>query len=88
MYDLKVYKNLDLAGFRMNIYAKLDNVFDTMNQYGVYGDTGTSEYTLAQLRAESNNAIEAINTLDDYFMHQTWYAEPRRFTVGFSIGGR
>ncbi|MEA3286611.1 MAG: TonB-dependent receptor [Candidatus Marinimicrobia bacterium] len=88
MYDLKVYKNLVVAGFRMNVYAKLDNVFDTMNQYGVYGDTGTSEYTLSQLRAESNNAIEAINTLDDYFMHQTWYAEPRRFTVGFSIGGR
>jgi len=86
MYDLKLYQNLQLAGLKFNVYAKLDNVFDIMNEYGVYGDTGTAKYTLAQLRAENNHAIEAINTLDDYFMHQTWYAEPRRFTVGFSVG--
>jgi outer membrane receptor protein involved in Fe transport len=86
MYDMKLYKNLLLGGFKMNIYAKLDNMFDIMNEYTVYGDTGSADYTLAQLRAESNNAVEAINTLDDFYMHQDWYGDPRRFTVGFSVG--
>ena len=86
MYDMKVYKNVVLGGYKMNIYAKLDNMFDIMNEYQVYGDTGAADYTLAQLRAEQNNAIEVINTLDDYYMHQTWFGDPRRFTVGFSLG--
>lgn len=86
MYDMKVYKNLVVGDLKVNVYAKLDNVFDIMNEYTVYGDTGSSNYTLTQLRAEGNNAIEAINTLDDYFMHQDWFGDPRRFTVGFSVG--
>jgi len=54
MYDLKMYRNLTLGGFRVNAYVKIDNVFDIMNEYGVYGDTGTAGYTLAQLRAEQS----------------------------------
>ena len=69
------------------MYLKLDNMFDIQNEYTVNGDTGTADYTLAQLRAESNNAIEAINTLDDYFLHPDWFGDPRRLTVGFSVGG-
>ncbi len=88
MYDIKFYKNLFLGGFKMNIYLKLDNAFNIMNEYSVYGDTGTAAYTLAQQRAEDNNAIEAINTLDEYFMDQTWYGDPRRVTVGFSVGSK
>ncbi|NQV15932.1 TonB-dependent receptor [bacterium] len=86
MYDMKVYTNFKFAGLRMNIYAKLDNMFDIMNEYTVHNDTGTADYTLGQLRAEANNASEAINTLDDWFSHPTWYGDPRRFTVGFSVG--
>ena len=87
MYDMKIYKNLNIAGFNVNMYLKLDNMFDIQNEYTVNGDTGTADYTLAQLRAESNNAIEAINTLDDYFLHPDWFGDPRRLTVGFSVGG-
>ncbi len=84
--DWKVYKNLHLSGFKINVYAKVENLFDTLNEYDVNRDTGTATYTLAQLRAEQNEASEAINTLDEFFLHQGWYGEPRRFTMGFSIG--
>ncbi len=86
MYDMKIYKNITLSGLKMNVYAKFDNLFDIQNEYTVYGDTGSAKYTLAQARAEANNAVEAINTLDDYFLHPDWYGDPRRFTVGFSVG--
>lgn len=88
MYDIKFYKNLFVGGFKMNVYLKLDNAFNIMNEYSVFGDTGTAEYTLAQQRAEENNAVEPINTLDDYFMDQTWFGDPRRVTVGFSVGSK
>jgi outer membrane receptor protein involved in Fe transport len=87
MYDMKIYKNLVIGGLNFNVYAKLDNMFDIKNEYTVFADTGTADYTLAQQRAEDNNAVEAINTLDDYFLHQTWFGDPRRFTIGFSVGG-
>jgi len=88
MYDMKLYKNLVVGVLKMNVYAKLDNMFDIKNEYTVYGDTGTADYTLSQQRAEANNAVEAINTLDDYYLHPTWYGDPRRFTIGFSVGAK
>ena len=88
MYDMKVYKNIAVGGLIFNVYGKLDNMFDIMNEYTVFGDTGSADYTLFQLRAEENNAVEAINTLDDFFMHQDWYGSPRRFTVGFTVGSK
>ncbi len=84
--DMKAYYNLSLVGRQLNLYVKINNLFDRLNEYGVYGDTGTAKYTLAELRARQNNAIEAINTLDEYFTHPTWYGAPRRIVVGFSVG--
>ncbi len=86
VFDWKIYRNFKISGLKINAYLKAENLLDRLNQYGVYGDTGTAEYTLAQLRAEQNNAVEAINTLDQFFLHPTMYGEPRRVTLGFSIG--
>ncbi|MCF7797485.1 MAG: TonB-dependent receptor [Lentisphaeria bacterium] len=86
LLDMKYYHNFTLMGQNFSFYVKADNLLDILNEYGVYGDTGTAEYTLAQDRAVDNNAIEAINSLDTYFTHPTWYGEPRRVTIGFSLG--
>jgi len=86
LIDMKLYRNWKIGGFKVNTYLKAENLFDRLNEYDVFGDTGTATYTLAQLRAEQNNAVEAINTLDEFFLYRTMYGEPRRVTVGFSIG--
>jgi len=86
LLDMKLYRNLSLFGQSINFYIKADNLLDILNEYGVYGDTGTATYTLAEDRAINNNAVEAINSLDTYFSHPTWYGEPRRITIGFSLG--
>lgn len=86
LLDMKFYRNLNLFGQTINFYIKADNLLDVLNEYGVYGDTGTATYTLAQDRAIDNRAVQAVNSLDTYFTHPTWYGEPRRVTIGFSVG--
>ncbi len=86
LLDLKLYRNLFLFGKKVNFYIKANNVLDALNQYTVNGDTGSAKYTLAENRARANNALESINTLDAYFNHPTWFGEPRRMTIGFSVG--
>ncbi|MDX1420462.1 MAG: TonB-dependent receptor [Rubricoccaceae bacterium] len=82
--NLNAYKNFDVAGTQIQVFTKVDNVFDTRNELGVFGDTGRASYSLEE-------SIEAATFSGDPLFLQrrytrpTFFNEPRRVTLGLRL---
>lgn len=83
--DLKLYKDFRFYGFDCTFFTRIFNLFDTLNETGVYNDSGRAGYTLDKVQAERENAPEIINSLDDWFTDATKYSEPRRIEFGLTL---
>ncbi|MBN1300025.1 MAG: TonB-dependent receptor [Melioribacteraceae bacterium] len=83
--DLRAYYNLTLFDLNLNIFARVYNLFDIENQVNVYNDSGTADFTLAEQLRRQDGSLELVNTLDEYYRNPTYYSEPRRIELGFSI---
>jgi len=84
--DVKVYKNLRIGPVGLNLFAKVYNLFDVLNEVNVYDDTGRAGFTTDRAVAASTNPLQAINTLDQWFTNPSYYSEPRRIEVGVTLG--
>jgi len=85
--DLRGYYNIDIPTGSLSLYARIYNLFDTLNEYGVFNDSGRAGYTTDELYARKNGAdqnLKGINTLDEYFTNPQFYSEPRRIEFGVS----
>lgn len=82
--DVRGYYDIPLPVGRMTVFARIYNVFDTLNEYGVYNDSGRASYTIYKEQARLQNAAAYVNTLDDFFTDPTMYSEPRRFEFGLT----
>ena len=81
--------NVDLKGYlllrdQMNLFIKANNVFDVLNQYTVYDDSGSANYTRWQKIAEMQNTGEPINSISDWFQNETFFSNPRRIEIGIT----
>ncbi|MFL3026342.1 MAG: hypothetical protein ACJZZ8_02520, partial [Candidatus Neomarinimicrobiota bacterium] len=65
-------------------FIRAKNIFDTLNQYKVYDDSGSADYTRWKKIAESQNTGEPINSIANWFRNETFYSNPRRIEIGFS----
>ncbi|MBN2008876.1 TonB-dependent receptor [candidate division KSB1 bacterium] len=83
--DLRAYKDIPTAVGNINLFVRIFNLFDNLNQINVYDDTGKAGFTLDEAEARSSNPNELVNTIDDWFTNPTFYAEPRRIEVGCSL---
>ncbi len=86
--------NLDLRGYydfypfdfmKMTIFTRIYNVFDIRNEVNVYSDSGTADFTLTEYLRRQGGKPEIINTLDEYYRNPTFYSEPRRIEIGFTL---
>lgn len=82
--DLKAYKDISLDPYRLSLFLRIQNLFDIKNQYDVYSDSGTADFTIEENGA-AGKQNPVINTLDEYFRRATMYSEPRRIEVGASL---
>jgi hypothetical protein len=83
--DLRLYKTLQLAFLNTTIFLRVFNVFDALNEVGVYDDTGRAGYTTDLARIKAQNTPELVNSIDDWFINRTHYSEPRRVEIGLTI---
>jgi outer membrane receptor protein involved in Fe transport len=81
--DLKANKQINLLGFDFNFFLLVYNLFDTLNEYGVYSSTGRAGNDLNTRLA---GPIIGLNTLEEFVKNPSMYSSPRRINVGFSIG--
>ncbi len=83
--DMRLYKTLSFGVLDFILFLRVFNVFDTMNELGVFDDTGSAGYTTDLERIKAQNTPEYVNTIEDYFTVPTFYSEPRRVEIGVSV---
>lgn len=79
--DLTAYKSFSVSGGELQIFTKIDNLFDRRNEYGVFGDTGSADYSL-QKNVDEASFQGNPAFLDRWYTRPDFYAEPRRVTLG------
>jgi outer membrane receptor protein involved in Fe transport len=81
-YDVDFYvtKFFELAGNQFSIYMKIFNLFDTLNEVNVFGDTGRAGDTLELTRNQT--APRGVNTTKEFFTRPDFYSSPRQIVIG------
>ncbi|MBE0644325.1 MAG: TonB-dependent receptor [Bacteroidetes bacterium] len=83
--DLRLYKSLSLGWTDLVVFLRVFNVFDVLNEYGVFDDTGRAGYTTDLARIKAQNTPEYVNTIEAWFNNPTFYSEPRRIELGLNL---
>ncbi|MDZ7306215.1 MAG: TonB-dependent receptor [candidate division KSB1 bacterium] len=84
--DLRLYKDFRLAGVNCSLFARVFNLFDTLNEVNVFDDTGQADFTTDRnLAIRTVGTRTPVNTIDEWFTHPTFFSEPRRVEIGTTI---
>ncbi|MEA1986888.1 MAG: TonB-dependent receptor [Candidatus Marinimicrobia bacterium] len=84
--DVRSYYKMKLLGFDTELFLRINNLFDTKNEGGVFGRTGRAGFTTEQERVEALNVPTPVNSIAEYYTIPTHYSEPRRVEMGIRIG--
>jgi len=82
--DLYATKDFTLAPFRISVFLKVYNLFDTANELNVFGDTGRAQYTLELTR--SQQAPLGVNSIQQYYTRPDFFSAPRQVILGATLG--
>lgn len=81
--DARASKTFTLAGREIAATLNVYNLLDIRNEITVYGDTGSSEYSLIPTyTAEDTNW--QYNTLGEYLYRPGYFSSPRQIRLGIS----
>lgn len=83
--DLRAYKDFKFDQYKLSLFLRVNNLLDIRNQYGIYNDSGTADYTLDENLRRAQNLPALVNTLDEFYRVPTFYAEPRRVEFGATL---
>lgn len=84
--DMRLYKDFTFFDNELTCFLRVFNLFDHLNEIGVFDDTGNAGYTTDLEKTRSLNPdMLPGQTLDEWFANETFYSEPRRIEVGFTI---
>lgn len=86
--DLRLYKDFTLTKTaKLSLFARVFNLFDTLNQVNVFDDTGKADFTTDRNRTISTiGPSTAVNLVDEWYTNPTNFSEPRRIEVGTTLG--
>jgi outer membrane receptor protein involved in Fe transport len=80
-FDVYMTKYLKLPGdYRLSVFLKVYNVFDTANEINVFTDTGRAGYTLAL--SQQQPVVRGVNTLAQFYTRPDFYSAPRQVLLG------
>ncbi len=81
--DAYFTKYFEFAGHSISIFAKIFNLFDTLNEINVFGDTGRAGDTLELTRNQT--PPRGVNTTREFFTRPDFYSSPRQIVIGAEI---
>lgn len=81
--DLYVTKYFDIGAYKISVFAKIYNLFDTANELDVFGDTGRAGYSLELTR--NQEPPRGVNTIEEFFTRPDFYSAPRQIVFGASF---
>ena len=80
-FDLYMTKYLRIFGdYRISVFLKVYNLFDTANEINVFTDTGRAGYTLALTQQQP--VVRGVNTLAEYYTRPDYFSAPRQIILG------
>ncbi len=89
--DAKVSYRFPVGKFKFMLFAKIYNLFDTLNERYVFDDTGRATYTFATRsidepeRFKKHYGEPGVHTYDEYNIRPNYYRAPREIRLGLSI---
>jgi outer membrane receptor protein involved in Fe transport len=87
--DLYINQMFKAGSLRVGVFAKVYNLLDTRNVYGVYSDTGSPYYTtnpdISTLTYDPA-ASTRVGTAEEAIKNIGFFSGPRRIQVGMTIG--
>jgi hypothetical protein len=92
--DLLLEKEVVLMSLHLSVFMKVFNLFDNLIERYVYEDTGTAQYTLAEMRGDgkvinnyidSHPGVQGLHRSSEYFNNPANYGAPREVRFGVSI---
>lgn len=79
-YEFKLTRNQ-----RANVFVRVFNLLDKLNEINVFDDTGAAGFTVDEKNAIDTGFPNLVNTKRQFFTNQTFYSEPRRVEVGMTV---
>ncbi|MBX2822227.1 MAG: TonB-dependent receptor [Rhodothermaceae bacterium] len=88
--DAHLYKEFNVGGTYLRVFAKVFNILDRLNERFVFDDTGRATYSLNGQRGvheawEPFYDLPGINDLDNYNTRPHFYSAPREIRVGVTL---
>ncbi len=89
--DLLIEKSFSVSTAVVTVFAKMFNLFDTLNERSVYSNTGRATYTLEESKGgaqETNRLAETVpgvHSATEYFVRPQYYSAPREVRFGLSL---
>ncbi|RMH62775.1 MAG: TonB-dependent receptor [Calditrichaeota bacterium] len=89
--DLRASYRLQLGDYAYQIFLKVYNLFDTLNERYVYNDTGRAKYTFATRSIDEPESFKkhygepGVHTYDEYLVRPDYYRSPRSVRLGVSV---
>lgn len=84
--DLRLYKDFRLSRLNLSLFARVFNLFDTLNEVNVFNDTGQADFTTDRnLAIRTVGTRTPVNSIDEWYTYPTYFSEPRRVEFGTTI---
>ena len=83
--DARGYYDFKFGTTTLTLFARVLNLFDTLNELNVFDTSGQAGFSMDQRIAEATNPPQVINSLDQWFSNPTHYSEPRRIELGMTF---
>ncbi|MEA2077821.1 MAG: TonB-dependent receptor [Candidatus Marinimicrobia bacterium] len=83
--NVRGYYRFKFAGFKPEVFIRITNLLDKLNETGVFNDTGRAGFTGEEERVEALNVATPVNTIEEFFNIPYFYSEPRRIEIGLRI---
>ena len=83
--DVRVYYRIPGIQPNLQLFLQAQNLFDTVQEVGVYEDTGRADESVTlELFRRTGAQVGGLNSLDEFYYRQENFGAPRKISVGFN----
>jgi len=85
--DLRLYRDFLFGdNFKVTLFGRVFNLFDTLNEINVFDDTGQASFTTDRNKTIRTVGLQTpVNLIDEWYTNPTNFSEPRRIEFGLQF---
>ena len=83
--DVRIYYRIPGIKANLQLFLQAQNLFDTVQEVGVYEDTGRADESVTlDLFRRTGAQVGGLNSLDEFYYRQENFGAPRKVSVGLN----